>query len=286
MNPFLRVMGPNYYDQLIRQGKIIMQSGRVEAFVLSGVAALALSVSPVMAGDAAATSDWQGFYLGLALGGAHSAAKSDTGVVYGTGYFNDAGGASDRDQINPILQRRIDGQDLTGSVLAGYDFQSGNITYGLEGDLTFMGFSQTQSAGPVNYDTAPASTFTTRTTIESDFLLSLRPKLGYVSGPFQFYVSAGPSVSRFKMTHQYSDTHNGGSSVTFSDSKTALGVSSSIGVGYMLSDGWVLRSDYVFSYYPDITGGSSELNGDGKTDFTYGSDFQSHNLRLALIKRF
>lgn len=262
-----------------------MQSGRLEALILSGVAALALSVSPVMADDTAAHTDWQGFYLGLALGGADSAARPETGVVY-SGYFNDVGNASDRTQLNPILQRRINGQDVTGSLLAGYDFQSGSFTYGLEADLTFMGFSETQSAGPVNYDTSPASTFTTRTTIESDFLLSLRPKLGYVSGPFQFYVSAGPSVSRFNMTHQYSDTFGGGNSVTFSDSKTAYGVSSSVGVGYMLSDGWVLRSDYVFSYYPDITGGSSELNGDGNADFTYGSDFQSHNLRLALIKRF
>lgn len=262
-----------------------MHFGKFEALLLSGATAAALFVSPAIADDAATNTDWQGFYLGLALGGAHSASKPDTGVVYDTGYFNDVGSASDRNQINPILQRRLDGQDVTGSVLAGYDFQSGNITYGLEGDLTFMGFSQSQSAGPVNFDTSPANTFTTRTTIESDFLLSLRPKLGYVTGPFQFYVSAGPSVSRFKMTHQYSDTFSG-NSATFSDSKTAYGVSSSVGVGYMLSDGWVLRSDYVFSYYPDIAGGSSDFNGDGNTDFTYGSDFQSHNLRLALIKRF
>lgn len=257
-----------------------MQSGRVKALILSGVAAVALSVSPVVADDTVTNTDWQGFYLGLALGGADSAAKPDTGVVY-NGYFVDVGSASDRNQVNPILQRRISGQDVTGSLLAGYDFQSGNITYGLEGDLTFMGFTETRSAGPVRYDTNGV-TFTTRTTVESDFLLSLRPKLGYVTGPFQFYVSAGPSVSRFKMTHRYSDTN----SVTFSDSKTALGVSSSVGVGYMLSDGWVLRSDYVFSYYPDIASGSSDLDGDGKNDFTYGSDFQSHNLRLALIKRF
>lgn len=263
-----------------------MRFGRVEALILSGVAAAALAASPALADDTAATgADWQGFYLGGALGGAHSAAKPDTGVVYNDYFFTNALG-SDRDQVNPVLQRRIDGQDVTGSVLAGYDFQSGNITYGLEGDLTFMGFSQTESFGPANYDNNPTNTFTTRTTVESDFLLSLRPKLGYVTGPFQFYVSAGPSVSRFKMTHEYSDTPNGGHNITFSDSKTALGVSSSVGVGYMLSDGWVLRSDYVFSYYPDIAGGSSELNGDGKTDFTYGSDFQSHNLRLALIKRF
>ncbi|WP_417414297.1 outer membrane protein [Hoeflea sp.] len=262
-----------------------MHFGKFEALLLSGAAAVALFVSPAMADDTATSgADWQGFYLGLALGGAHSAAKPDTGVVYNGYFFTDASG-SDREQVNPVLQRRLDGLDVTGSVLAGYDFQSGNITYGLEGDLTFMGFSQTESFGPANYDNNPSATFTTSTTVESDFLLSLRPKLGYVTGPFQFYISAGPSVSRFKMTHEYSDTASG-KSITFSDSKTALGVSSSVGVGYMLSDGWVLRSDYVFSYYPDIAGGSSELNGDGKTDFTYGSDFQSHNLRLALIKRF
>lgn len=262
-----------------------MLFGRVGPLLLSGLAVAVLSASPVMAEDTVTHTDWQGFYLGLALGGSESAAKPETTVAY-SGYFTDVGSASDRNQLNPILQRRISGQDVTGSLLAGYDFQSGNFTYGLEGDLTFLRFSKTQGTGPLSYYTQPASAFTTRTTFESDFLLSLRSKLGYVSGPFQIYVSAGPSVSRFKMTHQYSDTWGGGNSVTLSDSKTAYGVSSSVGVGYMMSDGWVLRSDYVFSYYPDVAGSSSDLNGDGNADFNYGSDFRSHNLRLALIKRF
>jgi len=271
---------------LLLKRYFIMRFGRIQALTLSGVASAFLAITPALADDVRPSGqDWQGFYVGAALGGASSAAEPDIQAIH-NGYFNTVGGVRDDEQLNPILQKKIDGLDVTGSVLAGYDFQSGNITYGLEGDLTFMAFSQTESFGPAVYLTAPPSAFTTQTTVESDFQLSLRPTLGYVTGLFRFHVSAGPSISRFKTTHQYSDNHAGGSSVTFSDTKTALGVSSSVGVGYMMPEGWALRSDYVFSYYPSIADGSSELNGDGRTDFTYDADFRSHNLRLALIKRF
>ncbi|WOF74870.1 outer membrane beta-barrel protein [Parvibaculaceae bacterium PLY_AMNH_Bact1] len=259
---------------------------KFDAVILYAVAAGMLSVSSALANDARAPShDWSGFYLGVALGGAQSAAEPDTKAVH-NGYFVANGVGSDRAQVNPTLQENINGQNVTGSVLAGYDFQSDSITYGLEADLTFMAFSQTESFGPVAYLTVPAAAFTTQTRVESDFQLSFRPKLGYVTGPLQFHVAAGPSISRFKTVHKFSDTFGGGNNLTFSDTKTALGISSSVGMGYMMSDGWALRSDYVFSYYPRIVGGASEFDGDGRVDFLYDSSFKSHNLRLALIKGF
>lgn len=228
--------------------------------------------------------NWQGFYGGLALGGAYGEAEPENDVI-SSGYFLDNGpGASDPAQVGPTINDELDAADITASALFGYDHQAGNMIYGIEGDLTWASFSESSQAGPIEYDTAPGESFTARTSIESDFIFAIRPKLGYAMGDFQVYLSAGPSVSRFKTEHRFSDTLTG--SQTVSDSKTAFGVSSSIGAAYALGNDWALRGDYVFNYFSGITDGSSDFNGDGNTDFSYDADFQSHNIRLALIKRF
>ena len=227
------------------------------------------------------TTNWQGWYGGLALGGAYSAANPD-GTVEHNGYMD----AVDTAQVDPVLQRKIEDLDVTGSALLGYDFQSGHITYGIEGDLTVMDYSESEGASGIEYDNNAGRFFTTKTTVETNFLLSLRPKVGYATGNFQFYVSAGPSIGRFKTTVNYSDTNVNGANENFTDTTMAFGVSSSIGAGYQIGDGWALRGDYVFNYYPDILDGRSDVDNDGDTDINFGSDFQSHNVRFALIKHF
>jgi len=228
--------------------------------------------------------NWQGFYGGLALGGAYNTTHPDTEVLY-SGYFVDGGGgSSDRAQLNPILQKTLKGWDLTGSALVGYDFQSGNITYGIEGDLTLMDYSESKGVGTTIYDTN-ADTFTTDTTVKTNFMISLRPKIGYVVGNFQLYASTGISVSRFKMTHNFSDTSTG-TDLSYSDTKTAFGISSSVGANYRINNGWALRGEYIFNYYPNVFNGQSEYNGDAANDFNYGGSFQSNNIRFAVIKKF
>lgn len=247
------------------------------ALMLGTMTAIISGITPAFAEDAQSTQNWQGLYGGLALGGAYSAANPDTHTILSP-YFV----AGDDTQLDPLLQRKIDGWDVTGSLLAGYDWQTGNITYGLEGDVSVMDFSETENFSG-NYNTN-ANAFNSSTTIETNFSLSLRPKIGYVQDRVQLYASLGPSISRFKTTHRFSDA--GPNNMTFTDTKTAIGVSSAIGAGYMLDGGWVLRGDYVFSYYPNITDGSDNLDNANTDDFKYGSDFQSHNIRIGLIKRF
>lgn len=260
--------------------------GKVPVSLCAGGLAVAIA-GPVAAADNAAVTghDWQGFYGGLALGGAYSEALPDTEVLY-TGYFNDNVNGSDAAQVNPILQRKIGGRDFTGSALLGYDFQSGHIIYGIEADLTLMDFSESEGQGRTAYDTVPVLFFTTDTTVETNFLFNLRPKIGYATGNLQYYVSVGPSVSRIKTTTRFTDDNGGGNRLTFTDTKTAFGVSSSVGAGYHMGDGWSLRGDCVFSYFPNSTHGTAEFDNDTRPDFRFDGHFRSHNIRLALIKQF
>ena len=228
---------------------------------------------------------WEGIYGGFAIGGAYGEANPATEVILGNYFITNANG-SDKGQLEPILQRKIGGWDLSGSALAGYEYQVDKMTYGIEADLTAARYKETEQAGPIVYDTNAGGNFTTQTTVETDFTFSIRPKVGYVINDFQFYVSAGPSVSKFKTTFEFQDTIGGGNQLTSIEEKIAFGGSSSVGVGYQIGNGWALRGDYVFTYFPDIAGGEGFLNNDAMADFGFDGDFQSHNMRFAVIKHF
>lgn len=237
-----------------------------------------------VAGSASANDTyWQGAYAGLAVGGAYSAAGPNTATIP-SGYFDSVDAA----QVNPILQRDVGGWDATGAALLGYDHRIGNIVVGIEADVTAMGFSETRRHGSTAYNSFPTSAFETETSVSADFLASLRPKLGYASGNYLFYMSAGPSLARIKTTLRFSDNHPlvPGGPTDDTRTKTAIGVSTGLGVGYRFGDGWAVRGDYVLTYFPDAIDGSAEFKGAGGDDFKRDGDFQSHNLRFALIKYF
>ncbi|EAQ67561.1 putative outer-membrane immunogenic protein precursor [Marinomonas sp. MED121] len=232
------------------------------------------------------TVNWEGLYTGIAIGISSSTASPSTEVEY-SGYFNDNSNGSDRDQLDPILQREIEGDTTSGSLLLGYHFQKGKFVYGLEADLTFAEFSESESEGPTDYDTtAGASNFTTVTEIKTDYMFSLRPKVGYVKDNFLMHISAGPVISEFTTTHSYTDTHGSGASLSFEDKDSSVGLSANIGIDYLISNGLSIRADYTYLHFSDILDGSGDVNSDGSDDITYGSDFTSQNIRLALTKQF
>ncbi|WP_417454192.1 outer membrane protein [Kiloniella sp.] len=249
-------------------------------FFILGATVTTVFTLNAFAGDLKQPHSWEGLHVGFSIGGAYGNADSNYDVIDEGAYFV----PGDPEQLGGLFNRKIDGQSLTGAFIAGYDFQRDNITYGIETDLTVMDFSETEGVRDVAYDTQPGTLFNQQNKIESKFMLSLRPKVGYAMGKALFHFSAGPSIGKFKYSSQFSDGN--GATTSFSDSKIALGLSSGLGVNYMVGDGWSLRGDYLFSYFPDIVDGKSALSNDAQNGFKYDADFQSHNLRFGLTKRF
>ncbi|MEZ8823380.1 outer membrane protein [Vibrio amylolyticus] len=248
-------------------------------------AATLLSTSVLANEDLPTKTPWEGSYIGFALGVANGSVDSDSKLVYNTGYFTDNANGSDADQVNPLLQSDLDSTDFIGSLLLGYDFRNENLIYGIEADLTLSQFSESHNVGPIIYDTAPSASFSLSTSVEVDYQINLRPKVGYATDEFQVYFSAGPSLGRFTTKNMYTDTFLPVDS-TLSDSKTVVGLSSSIGAAYLLDDKWAIRADYVYSYYSGIVDSSADVDDDGDADIKYDSDFESHDIRLAIVKYF
>lgn len=236
--------------------------------------------------DNSPESNWEGFYAGLSLGILSGSASPDTAIEH-AGYFTATSTSSDKEQINPILQRKIEDSSVAGSLLLGYNVRSGNLVYGVEADLTGPTSAMSETASNVAYDTVPSSTFTTKTTVETDFTFSIRPKIGYINGDFLLYASAGPTVGRFKTTHRYTDTYSSPVDYQFKDEQTSVGLSVSLGADYAISDSWMVRGDYVYSNYSDILDGEGDIDNDGATDdINYDSSFVSQNVRFSVIKQF
>tara|TARA_R110000824_G_scaffold401132_1_gene610808 strand:+ start:255 stop:1037 length:783 start_codon:yes stop_codon:yes gene_type:complete len=238
-----------------------------------------------VAASADETTNWSGFYGGLALGGAYGQSKPDTTGERGA-YFS----SNDNEEQKPFLQKTISGSSVTGSVLAGYERVRGQMVYGIETDISVMDYSETSAAGPVRYTTSNVD-FNVRTTVETNFAFSIRPKIGYAVGNWMFHAAAGPSIGYFDYDFRYTDTFNGGGTNDFSKSTLAFGISSSVGASYNLNDGWSLRGDYVLNYYPEVIDERqsfvrNNLGADLNASIDHQVDFQSHNLRIALIKRF
>ncbi|MDP2698757.1 outer membrane protein [Thalassospira sp.] len=255
------------------------------------IACMATVAISCMASGANATEpqNWQGLYGGLAIGGLHGASDLDS-EANRSDYFSSQ---SDVDQLRPGLQKKIDGFSATGSGLLGYDYRHGNMLYGIEADLTLMNYSQTSNAGPVTFTSSPTVDFSTHTTIKTNFAFGVRPKIGYVFDNWMIHAAAGPSIGQFKYDFRYVDTNDSGQANSFEETNWALGVSSNIGASYNLGDGWSLRGDYVFSYYPEIINENQDFErfadlaaASFAGSFRHKADFQSHNVRFGLIRQF
>jgi outer membrane immunogenic protein len=230
----------------------------------------------------AAEENWSGFYGGLALGGTYGQSSPDTASEIGEYFTGD-----DPVVMKPSLQKTISGSALSGSVLAGYEHTRGQMVYGIETDISVMDYSETSAAGPITFNTNTTVDFNVRTTVETNFSFSIRPKIGYAVGNWMFHAAAGPSIGYFDYDFSYADTNDSGAKNAFSKSTLAFGISSSVGASYNLNGGWSLRGDYVLNYYPEVIDERQRFVRAGfRGSIDHQVDFQSHNLRFALIKRF
>lgn len=251
--------------------------------VLSSFAILSFTVATSSAALAAdLDTSWEGLYGGITIGSLHGEADPDTATTDGS-YFR----TPNINKLNNTFQKEITGSSATASALVGYLKQHGNFLYGIEADLTVMDFNEKTST-TTGY-TNGAGENNTETSIKSNLSLAIRPTIGYSFGGTMVQFGAGPVISRFNYNFNFSDFS--GTSTNSEEDKTAVGLSADIGIKHRLDNNLILQVDYVYSHYSNVADSSSLLtNASGNstnTDvFSHGSDFESHNMRIGLIKYF
>jgi outer membrane immunogenic protein len=161
---------------------------------------------------------WTGFYLGGELGWIRTDPEYTTGaLVLGT----------------PFIVSSTSSKDgLSYGMLAGYNYQLGNLVFGIEGD--FQGWT----VGEIRY-----------TSITGDFLTahskwggSVRGRLGYAADRALFYVTGGAAF----VSNQTSIPTTG---ISIGGDDTRSGWTVGAGVDYAITNNWFAGVEYRYSQF-------------------------------------
>jgi outer membrane immunogenic protein len=168
--------------------------------------------------------NWQGYYLGA------------TGS-YDWGRFG--GGSRDGDEIG-------------GGLYTGYNWQSGQVVYGIEADVGYNGEKDNTGPGLEG---------------EAGWNGSVRGRVGYDLNPFLIYGTAGVAL-------QDNELSDG----TSSDSNTAVGYTVGAGAEAFVTDNITARVEYRYTDF-----GSDDYNLDSGS---FSKGYDDHSVKVGIGVKF
>ncbi len=149
-------------------------------------------------------------------------------------------------------------------------------------------FEETRS-GSAAYISQPASSFKLHQTIQSDWIATLRPRIGWIADNWMGYLTAGLAVTKIDVSQTFYDNFSATVNSSGSDTKTKLGWSAGFGGEYALDGNWFLSARYLYTNFGDSSSIGSVTNAGfpGQTSFiTSGGDFDTHSAHIGLTYRF
>ena len=162
---------------------------------------------------------WTGFYLGGELGWIRTDPQYTTGVLLLGAPF----------VVSPAVSNK---NGVSYGLLAGYNYQAGNVVLGVEGDI------QGWTAGDIRY-TAVTGNFLTAHTKWGG---SIRGRLGFAADRALFYVTGGAA---FASLHTWIPTTN----LSFGGDGARPGWTVGGGIDYAFTNNWFTGIEYRYSRF-------------------------------------
>jgi outer membrane immunogenic protein len=222
-----------------------------------------------------------GFYAGANVGGVLGGSKF---LETPSGAFG-AGAASVADVGTGSTAPR----GVLGGIEAGYNWQIGHFVLGIETD--FSGWDMSSNSGmsavgtpPAGFGFPPGITYTSSGTVTSNWLYTLRPRVGFANGNMLTYLTAGLAVTNLRFSESIV-LGSGGPSLTGSTSSTVAGWTAGGGVEYALSWNWFIKAEYLYASFsnqtaPQVVGAFPTLTG------TATANLNANILRAGFDYRF
>ena len=227
-------------------------------------AALALATAAQAADmTAPATYDWTGFYLGANAGIAWNNSSLDQDV-----YLD---GDRGRD-----LRNSIDGDQtaFTAGGLLGYNYQIDQIVLGVEADINYLGFSDSNKNDVLLVDGAYS-----RTSFEADWFGTIRARLGFAIDNVLIYGTGGAAYGHMEADGKLvigDDVWKGSTQAT--NWGWTIGAGAEYGI-----DNWSLGLEYL---YVDLGDAEWDSNVIANNDFRGNADYAFSTVRATVKYRF
>ena len=197
---------------------------------------------------------WTGWYVGVTGGGAWGSSDASTSTVFSpVGYF----AASSVPAIAAVGAQHINSSGGTVGGEFGYNWQSGRWVYGLETDIEWVGLSGSVT-GSALYPCCAPTGFTVTSSVKTDWLWTLRPRLGLAADHWLFYVTGGLAVGNVKANYLFTDTF-AAANESATISRTKAGWVAGLGAEYALGGSWSAKIEYLHVDLGRVTVSSTNL---------------------------
>jgi outer membrane immunogenic protein len=202
-----------------------------------------------------AVPTWTGPYLGIVGGVArHDASFKDLGCAFDCGTFdgNKTGGAL--------------------GALLGYNWQTGNFVYGLEGDWIWTGVKTAPQNGVFD--------FHANSSFDARWIATVRGRAGLALDATLIYFTGGVAFGQVNNDYTVINDSAGNIFARFIQNRTKVGWTAGIGVEHMFGPHWTARAE--FRYVDLGTKGVSCTEGITVLCGTYRGEF-SNTLVMGLV---
>jgi outer membrane immunogenic protein len=234
-------------------------------------------------------SNWSGFYIGANAGygwgnagnnltisdGPAPASCHFCSVPIGAGGI----GGNDLGLAQAAGSTNISPSGFVGGFQLGYNWQRSNWVYGIETDFQFFDQRHTVNSTasyPTNFGagfcTGAACLGNFTNSVTADWLITIRPRVGYVWNNALIYGTAGLAISRFSFSQTYSDNiftafvPGVGGTESASASATRVGWTVGAGFEYAVATNWSAKLEYLYVRFDG-------LNANGVLGDAFPADF-------------
>jgi outer membrane immunogenic protein len=215
----------------------------------------ARSYSKAPAAELSPTYNWSGFYLGGNLGGAWGRTDYD---FFPSGAWNLGNGVVG--QLAQDGRARLNTTNVSGGAQAGYNWQLDHLLLGLEADMQYIGLRKTNiftQNGPVAAAVATPYSFTQTST--SDWLATVRGRIGFAVDHILFYGTGGLAVADSRSSDTLTFTFPALLTSTGSRSGTELGWTAGGGVEWAFARNWSMKGEYLYARFDAKTTAMSNI---------------------------
>ena len=241
-----------------------------------------LAVAGILACSGTALADgppkWTSFYFGAHAG--YGWGSWDGGMVY-----TDASHGDGFDATGKV----IDGEGVVAGGQIGFNVQTGNFVWGVEGDLSWSGIAGSKRLLPYpnGYpgNGSPAWDFDN----QINWLATVRARLGITSGSLLIYGTGGFA---FADVESHLKVVGDGYNAWGQRSDAAIGWTAGGGLEWIIARSWTLKAEYLYVNLGSVGGileGQQTTSCNPACPHTsdgFGGDLDVHTVRVGINYRF
>jgi outer membrane immunogenic protein len=241
----------------------------VSVLALSTTAAAAADMAPrytkapVMVADPA--YNWTGFYVGLNAGASWTDSSFFLDLTPCTLAGSCVGGRVYGNPANQALVSSLGtgavrgSANFTGGGQIGYNWQVQRTVFGIEADFGYFDPKLSLSGTGIGTTGDPV---TVSQSLRSDWLATVRGRLGYAWDRALLYVTGGVAISEFHYSQSIVTTLAAATGA-LNVSDTKVGWTVGAGFEYAMTPNWSVKGEYLYAEFDGLAGRSALVANDG-----------------------